>query len=116
MIAGSPLFESIPLGNIVLLHSEHPTSRSNAATLREVHRLAQCPLTGRHTPTFSRQRGTLLWATARFGRSSVSNNRKPSFRESYLAEARVSEKDPSRILGEEGFKGRALIDGLDPRQ
>ena len=53
MIALSPLFESIfesiPLGNIVLLHSEHPTSRSNAETLREVHRLAQCPLTGRLT-------------------------------------------------------------------
>ncbi len=85
MIAGSPLFESIlesiPLGYIALLHSEHPTSRSNAETLREIHRLAQCPLTGRHTPTFSRQRGTLLWATARFCRSSVSNNRKPSFRE-----------------------------------
>jgi hypothetical protein len=94
MIAGSPLFESIfesiPLGNIVLLHSEHPTSRSNAETLREVHRLAQCPLTGRHTPTFSRQRGTLLWATARFCRSSVSNNRKPSFREYHLSEARFS--------------------------
>src|SRR5215218_10891350 len=103
MIAGSPLFESIlesiPLGNIVLLHSEHPTSRSNAETLREVHRLAQCPLaqcprTGRHTPTFSRQRGTLLWATARFGRSSVSNNRKPSFRESNLAETEF----PKRTL------------------
>ena len=98
MIAGSPLFESIfesiPLGNIVLLHSEHPTSRSNAETLREVHRLAQCPLTGRHTPTFSRQRGTLLWATARFGRSSVSNNRKPSFRESNLAETEF----PGRTL------------------
>ena len=98
MIAGSPLFESIlesiPLGNIVLLHSEHPTSRSNAETLREVHRLAQCPLTGRHTPTFSRQRGTLLWATARFGRSSVSNNRKPNFRESNLAETEF----PGRTL------------------
>jgi hypothetical protein len=98
MIAGSPLFESIlesiPLGNIVLLHSEHPTSRSNAETLREVHRLAQCPRTGRHTPTFSRQRGTLLWATARFGRSSVSNNRKPNFREWYLSEARL----PKRTL------------------
>jgi hypothetical protein len=56
MIAGSPLFESIyesiPLGKIALLHSEHPTSRSNAETLREVHGLAQCPLTGRHNPAY----------------------------------------------------------------
>src|SRR5215212_10809603 len=101
MIAGSPLFESIlesiPLGNIVLLHSEHPTSRSNAETLREVHRLAQCPLTGRHTPTFSRHRGTLLWATARFGRSSVSNNRKPSFRESNMPETALPRITDTRL-------------------
>src|SRR5215213_7757729 len=49
--------------------SENTPSRTQA--LLEVHLLAQCPVTGRHTPTFSRQRGTLLCAAARFGRSSV---------------------------------------------
>src|SRR5215208_3235335 len=49
--------------------SENTPSRTQA--LLEVHLLAQCPITRGHTPTFSLQRGTLLCAAARFGRSSV---------------------------------------------
>jgi len=44
----------------VCLYPKAPAGRTEAQTLLEIPLLAQCPVTGRHTPTLSRQRGTLL--------------------------------------------------------
>ena len=97
-----------PPHKLVLILPEAPVLTHNDATERlrvsenPIHRKVVRALV--HSPTLATYKITptyRVFAKDRFYRL--------SFREFLTPEARESEKDPSRILGEEGFKGRALI-------